>query len=95
MTLADFDALLLSQGGDCAICGTTDPGGRWDQWHIDHDHTCCPGVRSCGECIRGVLCSGCNRKLGYLETWYHENKEAVDMYVDKKELEALALLASR
>lgn len=34
---------------------------------IDHDHRCCPGERSCGKCIRGVLCTRCNTYLGHLE----------------------------
>lgn len=41
----------------CAICGSH------ENLHIDHDHTCCP-ERSCGKCIRGVLCAGCNHGLG-------------------------------
>lgn len=42
--------------------------------HVDHDHRCCPlGVfgkghkKSCGECIRGWLCSSCNTSLGMLQ----------------------------
>lgn len=66
MTSADFHLMLLGQGNRCAICRKTSPGGRGD-WHVDHDHACCPGVNSCGGCIRGLLCARCNVGLGYFE----------------------------
>lgn len=56
--------MLQKQGGHCAICPGTMPGGR-GTWHVDHDHECCPGPRSCGRCIRGLLCSRCNVGLGH------------------------------
>lgn len=42
----------------CQICGS------FEKPSIDHDHNCCPGNKSCGKCIRGVLCRGCNSGLG-------------------------------
>ena len=38
---------------------------------IDHDHNCCPGDHSCGDCVRGILCPDCNRGLGS----FHDNIE--------------------
>lgn len=64
LTDEDLVAMLAQQGGGCAICQATEPGGR-GTWHVDHDHTCCtPGKRVCGRCIRGLLCSRCNVGLG-------------------------------
>lgn len=31
---------------------------------VDHDHRCCPGSKTCGKCVRGLLCSDCNLLLG-------------------------------
>lgn len=34
--------------------------------HVDHDHNCCPAraFRTCGKCVRGLICGNCNRALG-------------------------------
>jgi len=56
LTTRDFEALLESQGGVCAICGGQDWGFRGP--HIDHDHKT--------DKIRGVLCHRCNTGLGLL-----------------------------
>lgn len=61
--LEAYEALLAQQGGRCAICGTATPNGQ-GRFHVDHDHSCCVGGRSCGECIRGLLCHSCNTMLG-------------------------------
>lgn len=48
--------MLIDQGGGCAICGTLDA-----TWCIDHDHACCSDVhKTCGKCVRGILCNECN-----------------------------------
>lgn len=54
-----FDAMMTAQDGSCAICET--PLIRPD---VDHDHSCCKGRRSCGKCVRGILCHKCNTILG-------------------------------
>ena len=65
MTRIEWEALFAAQGSCCAICGANTPLGNG--WHTDHDHGCCPERgRSCGQCVRGILCSGCNTGIGLL-----------------------------
>ena len=63
ISLTYYNDLLASQGGVCAICSTTEPGGR-GAYHVDHDHSCCQTGAACGSCVRGLLCHGCNLMLG-------------------------------
>lgn len=56
--------LLLFQGGKCWLCRRA-TGASKSLAH-DHDHNHCEGVTSCRDCLRGRLCSLCNRMLGHL-----------------------------
>jgi hypothetical protein len=58
ITESDWDEMLVRQGGKCAVCRTTKPGGRGESWHIDHDHVT-------GQ-VRGLLCQRCNLGIGML-----------------------------
>lgn len=51
-----FAAIMVSQNNACAICEESFSGVPC----VDHDHTCCPGEKTCGKCIRGFLCGSCN-----------------------------------
>ena len=65
MTLEDFAKLFTKQRKRCAGCGSKRHHGKG--WNIDHDHACCPSRKSCGKCIRGILCARCNQALGLLQ----------------------------
>lgn len=57
ITLAQYDAILLAQGGHCFFCNAN---GTTRALAVDHDHVT-------GE-IRGLLCKRCNFKgLGWVE----------------------------
>lgn len=59
--------MLEKQDYKCAICQLEI---NRETAHLDHDHNCCPTnpevshQRSCGKCIRGLLCRYCNFGLG-------------------------------
>jgi hypothetical protein len=58
-----YKELWDSQNGCCAICEIPEnESGK--ALAIDHDHECCSGRKSCGKCVRGLLCTKCNVLLG-------------------------------
>lgn len=66
LTKEAFDLLLESQQRACGMCRS--PFEEGCLIFIDRDHACCPDEKkSCGTCIRGLLCLRCNTGLGYIE----------------------------
>ena len=68
-----LDRMLEMQSGRCAIC-TNELG---DRFCVDHDHECCAGTKTCGNCIRGLLCVQCNSRLG----WYEQYRAEAHAYL--------------
>ena len=61
ITLEEYEQMLELQGGKCALCPKTAPGGRHAQahWCVDHDHVT-------GK-VRELLCNDCNMVLGIIK----------------------------
>ena len=59
LPIGDYDRMLSTQGGKCAICGTEASGLRGMRFHVDHDHD--TGL------VRGLLCHNCNVGIGGLK----------------------------
>lgn len=55
-----YEQMAEQQGRACAICATTVDY----LLYVDHDHGCCPGQRTCGKCVRALLCRDCNFLIG-------------------------------
>lgn len=58
ITLDDFNIILVSQNGVCAICQKPETSKRTNRLSVDHNH-------KTGK-IRGLLCTKCNTALGLL-----------------------------
>jgi hypothetical protein len=56
ITLADYEVMLKTQHGKCAICKAPESDQFKQVFHVDHCH-------ASGR-IRGLLCRGCNHMLG-------------------------------
>ena len=79
-------ALLVYSAEGCAICGNKER-----RPHIDHNHLCCgPTIgkgakrRTCGNCVRGALCSQCNVGIGYFSESVQNMHKAI-AYLQKWE----------
>jgi hypothetical protein len=73
ITIEDYDRILISQDGRCAICLRPPlPDRRLD---VDHDHE--SGV------VRGLLCPQCNRGLGHLGDVAPANLRRAADYIER------------
>jgi hypothetical protein len=85
ITEEEFNEMLAAQGHACGIC--REPFEDGQLICIDHDHACCPVrpgerySRSCGKCVRGLLCVKCNTWLG----WMEKHGEMATAYLRGKE----------
>ena len=67
ITSEDYNRMLIEQNGKCKICGSTTPNSKqFSVFSVDHDH-------STGK-IRGLLCTSCNRMLGFA----HDNIQTLE-----------------
>lgn len=73
LSIEDYDILLKLQGGSCAICNSV------NNLQIDHDHKCCQdNARSCGNCVRGIICGNCNTMIANAKDDIEILKAAID-----------------
>ena len=66
LTPEQYNQMFQEQEGRCKICSKHQidlPRSL----SVDHDHNCCPGDKSCGNCIRGLICDRCNHGLGHFQ----------------------------
>lgn len=83
-----YESTLKKQGGGCAICGAPPPEGK--RLYVDHDRSCCESDAksnqpTCGNCVRGLLCSPCNVSLGHVERpeWFRKAMRYIEQEESK------------
>lgn len=69
------EQLITRQKGLCAVCRK--PPADGERLHVDHDHSCCGGSKSCGKCVRGLVCRPCNQAMGLLD----DDKERMERLI--------------
>lgn len=69
ISIEDYESKLKSQNYRCYLCKSKTSKNRNFRFCIDHNHICCSGRKSCGKCIRGLLCNTCNTRLGLYEKY--------------------------
>ena len=74
--------MLVAQDYGCAICPEKFDLDAKYPFDVDHDHNCCSGEKTCGDCIRGILCRSCNRGLGAFKDNMKYLQSAIE-YLDR------------
>lgn len=81
-----YNWLAWSQNYVCFMCDELDSRITKDglpyNLSVDHDHRCCSENRSCGKCVRHLLCMKCNTLVGIVESkpkLYHLLKDYIDL----------------
>lgn len=88
LSVDDYEDMLKVQQGECWICHRTAGQAGVRQLNVDHDHRCCPGEKSCGKCVRALLCGPCNKALGLLGDDVERFKAAID-YISRANMHTI------
>jgi hypothetical protein len=88
MTMEQYTALRIAQADRCGACKEPLRFEDTRAVTVDHDPRCCQyktlstgrakGPISCGKCVRALLCSPCNRAVGFFERY----PQRVYMWID-------------
>lgn len=82
LTIEEYENKLRKQNYQCEICKdvvSTQNSAVTSGLRVDHDHACCSGTgKSCGNCLRGLLCNNCNTVLGFFSDDIERFESAIE-----------------
>jgi len=79
LSVEDWELKFQSQDYRCACCQTDNFGLSGPM--TDHDHSCCSGIKTCGKCVRGIVCHQCNVTIGFVENGWPIIIPAIEEYL--------------
>lgn len=91
LSLEQWEQMFTDQQGLCYLCSEPLDVEAVRGIHVDHDHSCCRGEKSCGTCVRGLACFSCN--LGIAK--FGEDPERLRRVADNLEMANRRLLPMR
>jgi hypothetical protein len=76
MSMEEYATLRVEQADRCGACKEPLRFDQPYQVHIDHDQRCCSrdqdvNFKTCGKCVRALLCNVCNQAVGFVERYPH------------------------
>lgn len=80
LTVTRLEEMMQAQNLTCPLCLEIFNLDKHNGVCVDHDHGCCKGDKTCGKCIRGILCGECNKKLHDGIDWHSRAIEYLKRY---------------
>jgi hypothetical protein len=91
MSAERITRMFEEQQGRCYMCDEPLDLAAKKGYTIDHDHGCCRGNKSCGECVLGLACDSCNRGAGA----FGDSEDRMELAASRRRTARANMLAAK